>query len=175
MTRNRSREGIDAIEVVQIDVVAFDHGAELARARVQHLTVRTASTVAVRRALGRSQSCAQGRQSASAQDAAPIQFFQKFLLTRNQLPGRYFLGVYSNKQFRELLLEGINLRTVANLNIRVVGIEVGVVLMVILGAIERLRGVTLGHYRPWKNLLLIKLRNVGIRQPLLVLVRIENR
>src|ERR1035438_3936079 len=65
--------------------------------------------------------------------------------------GGLLLGLVFDKQFRKLLLQGINLRTVANLNIRIAGIVVGVVLMVILGSIERLKRRHFSHYGDRKS------------------------
>jgi len=50
-----------------------------------------------------------------------------------------------------LLFQRGNFRTVANLDIRIVGIVVSVVLMVILGAIEGLERRNLGHNRLREN------------------------
>jgi hypothetical protein len=69
-------------------------------------------------------------------------------------------GFVVYKQFRKLLLQGFEFRAITNLNIGVVGIVVSVVLMIILGAIECLKGHHLGHDWLGKDLLVVELRDI---------------
>src|ERR1017187_2173679 len=88
--------------------------------------------------------------------------------------GPLLLGLIFHEQLRKLLFQRFDFRTIANLNIGVVGIVVSVVLMIVLGAIESFERRHLGHNRLWKDLLPIELRNIRFRETHLLLIGIED-
>jgi len=47
-------------------------------------------------------------------------------------------GLVLNKEFRELFLQRLDLRQVADLNVRIVGIAIPVILVIVLSTVERL-------------------------------------
>lgn len=79
-----------------------------------------------------------------------------------------FAGVL-DKQTGELLFQRLNFRPVAHQNVWISGIVQGVVLVVVLSAIERLEGCHLGDDWACKRMCEIQLRNVSLGNSLLVI------
>src|SRR5690348_14792066 len=78
------------------------------------------------------------------------------------------------KEFRKLLPQRFDFRAVANLNVRIVGIVIRVVLVISFRAIEPLQRCYLGHNRLRKHLRMVELGDVCLREALLILIRIED-
>ena len=78
------------------------------------------------------------------------------------------------EQLRELLLERLDFGTVADLNVRVIGIAVGVMLVVSLGVIEAFERRDLGDDAGGEDARRIKLGDIGLADPLLLVVGVEN-
>ena len=79
-----------------------------------------------------------------------------------------------HEQLRKLLLQRLDLRPIAHQYVGIVRIVQRVILVIILSAIKRHERSHLGHDRLGKNLRRIELRNVGLRNALLFVVRVEN-
>src|SRR5947209_10171120 len=60
------------------------------------------------------------------------------------------------------------------LNVRLFGVQPGVVLMIILGQIEFAERFERRNDRSWKGVLLVKSANLGLSDSLFVLVSVEN-
>lgn len=74
------------------------------------------------------------------------------------------------KELRELFAEGADLGTVAHQNVRIAGVEIGVVLVVVFGVVEAVEGHYLGNNRTGKDVCRFELRDVSLTESLLILI-----
>src|SRR6266850_296079 len=73
-----------------------------------------------------------------------------------------------------LLTHFTNFRDRNGLNIRLIGVEAGVVLVIVLGGVKLAQRFERSGDRPREGMLLVERTNLGFRGPLLVVVGMEN-
>src|SRR4051812_45140383 len=79
-----------------------------------------------------------------------------------------------DEQIRKLLFQRFNLGTITNLNVRIFRVVQRVILMIVLSSVEALQLCNLSNDPPRKHFRIVQLRDIGIRNPLLV-TDIEDR
>src|SRR5690348_15010087 len=80
-----------------------------------------------------------------------------------------------DKQIRKLPFQCFDLWTITYLNVRVLRVMQRVILVVILSTIETLQGRNLSNDASLKEFRIVQLRDISIRNPLLVITDIEDR
>src|SRR3954451_2018890 len=90
----------------------------------------------------------------------------------------YFLSgstLIIDEQIRKLLFQRFNLGTITNLNVRIFRVVQRVVLVVVLSTVEALQGRNLSNDATLKHFRTIQLRDISIRNPLLIITDIKDR